>query len=121
MRRTIVLAGLVVLVGCSLNEPITDPTQAAACGDQPGLPLISWAVDRYTHGFGFKDPGSVQTQNVRLDGPRKWNSIHGSLVGWQVSFDLNAKNGYGAYVGFQRREVLILADRSVRWRSIAPI
>lgn len=54
-------------------------------------------------------------------GPAKWNSIRGSIMGWQVSFEVNAKNSYGAYVGYQRREVMIMPDGSYRWRNTPPI
>lgn len=115
------VVALVVLTGCALSQPITDPTLAAHCGNRPVESQVQDAVNTYIQRAGLKDPGSAQTRRVSLDGPTKWNSIHGSIVGWQVSFEMNAKNSFGAYVGFQRREVMILPDGSFRWRNVQPI
>lgn len=116
----LILTGIVTLsmVGCALTQPITDPSQIAECGDRPEQHQADMAAHAYTENAGFKDPDSVQIRNVRVDGPAKWNSIRGSIVGWQVSFDINAKNSYGAYTGYQRHEILMRPDGTSVWRTI---
>lgn len=120
MSRLIPAVALVILTGCALSAPVTDPSILAKCGPEPSEWQRDDAVRAYVQGFGFLDPGSVQTRNVRLTGPRQWNSLHGSLVGWEVSLEVNGKNSFGGYVGFKPTGILILADRSYRWRNVLP-
>lgn len=115
--RWAAVAGLVVMVGCALNEPITNPSLV---GPAPSQWQMEEGIRLYIQSIGFKDPGSVQVRNVRLDGPMKWNNIRGAVTGWQITADLNAKNSFGGYTGFRPHQVLFLQDGSYRWRTFVP-
>lgn len=120
MKRLMAVAVLVMLAGCSLSAPVTDPAVLERCGSAPQQHQVDWAIKGYIQGLGFLDPGSVQTRNVQTTGVRQWNSIHGSRVGWEVTFEVNAKNAMGGYTGFKPTGVLISPDGSWIARSFLP-
>lgn len=120
MRQILTVPALVFLVGCSLSEPLTTPDDLERCGPEPAKWRQDQAVQAYIWGIGFKDPGSVQVGRVWVDGPRKWNSLQGSIVGWQISFEANAKNGFGAYTGYKTYQVMAMRGGGFQWRKVMP-
>ena len=114
MKRSIfpVLA-LVALVGCSV--PVSDPTALVTCGPRPDQWKIDEAPQLAVSHMRLIDPESARITEIRLDGPRKWAQPGGSLLGWQVSFWLYAKNSFGGYAGPRKILCLILPDGS--WRA----
>ena len=65
--------------------------------------------------YTFKDPGSAQYRNVGL-----YKSTTGK-GGDIVCGEVNAKNSYGAYVGFQRfavwRDIVVIDRPDDPWRN----
>ena len=62
-------------------------------------------MQSYVAAVPWKDPASVQVRNVRLQGcGSHWRGLingGGYLVGREIDFEVNAKNSYGGYTGFE--------------------
>lgn len=116
MKQLLLMAGLVAMVGCT--SPVTDPGLLAQCGPKPSQAdaerLASWAVSK----MPLKDPESARITAVQVDGPMEWRATpEGKIIGWQISFYVNAKNSYGGYVGPQRYVLIRRADGWARYQS----
>lgn len=103
-----------VLVGCA-----TAPPTAQQCGPEPTPDQVDAAVQTFMAGENWKDESSVQIRNVSL---RNCQAIvngilnpNGRMTGWVVLLEVNAKNSYGGYTGYQQRTLVITADHRVRW------
>lgn len=116
MKRIAALAGMVVFMGCSMT-PRTVPA-GVDVGPQPTQEQIEAAARQYPMMAGLKDPYGAQVQGAYLIGKGGIrNGLAGMAAGqpsvmwgWLVGFDVNMKNGFGAYTGFRHREVLIAPD-----------
>ena len=121
MKKLLSLAALVVLVGC-VPPKMTPDQKAEACGYSPSQEQAEAAVRSWVQQGGLKDPFSAQTQNISVDGMGaiKNGIINGGewRYGWIVSFQVNAKNGFGAYVGWRNRQVLW--NKGQVWWLISP-
>lgn len=61
----------------------------------------------------------MHVQNIRMLECRSiFNGLlngGGHTVGWEIDFDVNAKNSYGGYTGFQVKSVVRTADGVIHW------
>jgi hypothetical protein len=97
---------LFLMLGC-LSIPATQPE---LCGPAPTQYQAEIAAQSYTQQVGLKDPTSAQIRNVQVGGTIQWyrGLVNGGGYdhGWEVSFDMNARNSFGGYVGFRRITIL---------------
>ena len=104
MKSVIAAALFVLLSGCaSLPSP-----QEAATADYGPMPTNYEDIVKNYYGNTLKDPYSVQYQNISF--PRQsWlgDRFTGAKYGYLVCATLNAKNSYGAYVGYKTDGLLI--------------
>lgn len=104
-----------ILAGCS--PQMVRPEQ---CGVRPTIEQAQKAADLYVAKVDWKDPESVRVKGVRR-GDCMTAQIGGLLTGgsrmtgWEIDFEVNAKNSYGGYTGFEGRRVLISPDGIVHW------
>jgi hypothetical protein len=102
--------------------PKLTPEQEVQCGPMPSQDQAESNVRAYINQVGLKDPSSAQYRNVRIMGRSNWyNGLAnggGYSIGWLVSFELNAKNSYGAYVGFRPVSILLTPDGRIRWGAL---
>ncbi len=114
MKRFLPAVCLVALVGCSMT-PRTVPA-GVDVGPQPTQEQIEAAARQYPMIASLKDPYAAQVQGAYLIGKGGFrNGLAGIAAGqpsvywgWLIGFDCNMKNGFGAYMGFKHREVLLL-------------
>jgi hypothetical protein len=108
-----------ILGGCA-TAPMTTQQQAL-CGPAPTGAQIADAVQTYISKIEWKDPDSVQVKNIRMQECRSiWNGLlngGGHTVGWEIDFDVNAKNSYGGYTGFQVKSITRTADGLIHWSA----
>lgn len=116
MKKTLIaLIAVGSLAGCA--PQMVRPEQ---CGDRPTLDQAQKAADLFVQKADWKDPDSVRVRGVRT-GDCVTAQIGGLLTGgsrmtgWEVDFEVNAKNSYGGYTGFEGRRVLITPNGSVYW------
>jgi hypothetical protein len=106
------------LLSACAYAPLT-PKQQTQCGPQPTPDQIAAAVQTFVKSVNWKDPDSVHVQNVQLQKCQPhWNGLlngGGHTVGWEIDFEINAKNSYGGYTGFQLKSVLLTADGNIHW------
>lgn len=120
MERLIVAGALLgsslCLAGC-----MTTQGTPANCGAQPTEAEIAASVHAYIEGSNWKDPESVHVRNVRMQGCRAvWKGLingGGYSSGWEIDFEVNAKNSYGGYTGFQLRSILRTPDGRIQWND----
>lgn len=114
------LFALLLVVSSACSSIPMDPEDVAQCGPRPTDAQASAAVQVFVDRGGLKDPSSAQVRDIRIESRMSWfNGLvngGGYTYGWQVAFELNAKNSFGAYVGFKTRHVLVVMDGSTRWK-----
>lgn len=104
-----VLAVVVLIVSGCADTPVAPAT----CGPQPTPAQIDAEVKSYIASRNWKDPDSVHFQNIRMQPCRAmWVGLvnGGRLTGWEIDVDVNAKNSYGGYTGFQTKAIVKTAD-----------
>jgi hypothetical protein len=108
------------LSGCASAQLSTK--DQAQCGPRPTEPQIQDSVQTYIKNINWKDPDSVHVQNIRMQECRAiWNGLlagGGHTVGWEIDFDINAKNSYGGFTGFQLQSITRTADGMIHWQNI---
>lgn len=109
MKKTTYAAGLVFLLACA--PPQMEPEQRRhACGPEPTIEQAISSVAFWVQNGGLKDPFSAQTRTINVLGRGAMQNgiLRGGEwhYGWVISFEVNAKNSFGAYVGWQRRSIL---------------
>jgi hypothetical protein len=121
-RITLMLCIAIPVIASDLGGCATAPMTAqeqARCGPRPTQDEIASSVQAYISHVNWKDPDSVHVQNVRMHECRfMWNGLingGGHTVGWEIDFDLNAKNSYGGYTGFQLKSIIRTADGLIHW------
>ena len=118
MRITIATVLLAITAGCTTLS--VGPEEESLCGPRPSEAQARDAVQVYIDRVGLKDPSSAQVRDVRVADSAKWYKglINGGgyNYGWEISFQLNAKNSFGAYIGFKDRKVLLAPGGMVQWR-----
>jgi len=108
--KKILLLMLVIIAGCS-SGPSSDEKISAYYGN---IPLNHESTIKNYMEDRLFDPFSAQYKNWR--GPAK--GFYGSnfmktVYGWRVCTDINAKNRYGAYTGFETNQFIIRDDNVV--------
>lgn len=107
---------MMALAGCST---VVNERDQSMCGPRPSEEEAQNAVQVYINGVGLKDPAAAQVKDVTIIGPGKWYKglVNGGgyNYGWEISFQLNGKNSYGGYVGFQPRKILLCQGGRVYW------
>lgn len=100
---------LVLMTACA-PPTMTSSQKLETCGGAPSEGEALAAVQVYIDRGGLKDPFSAQTRDIRVEGMGYIQNgfLRGGArqFGWIVSFDLNAKNSFGAYVGWRRRYLI---------------
>lgn len=109
MRFALPLLLVLALAGCSTTPPVNSSGVRATELDAGPPPTNAEAVIRPYLRSLLKDPGSAQIENVK--GPAfltvKSSLLSGSeAYGWGVCFVVNAKNSFGAYVGFRTMTII---------------
>lgn len=112
MMKVIAVFSLVALAACTTVS--VSPDKEALCGPRPTQEEARRAVQTYVESVGLKDPSSAQVRDIRVEGPMSWYKglVQGGgyNYGWQIAFELNAKNSFGAYVGFTTKRILLMPD-----------
>jgi hypothetical protein len=117
MRLVFAVAAL-ALTGCAF-APIS-PQEQSQCGARPSGAEVSGSVQAYIARQNLKDPDSVRVRSIQSPGCVA-REIGGLLngghrcVGWQIDFEVNAKNSYGGYTGFESRWLLRTSDGMSHW------
>jgi len=107
----ITLALATMLTGCAV---LTPPTQAimdaADYGTTPSDDEVKKLINVYLENT-LKDFESARIRNIKKEKGHHNHSIVGKgstyTFGWYVSFEVNAKNSYGGYVGYKNYFILI--------------
>lgn len=117
MRRSILIASISLLLatGCaSVRAPTEAEMAVADYGAEPQHYLDS--IHAYFNQT-LKDPASIQYRLVTMPehGYTHFsNAFTGrTLYGWLVRAEINAKNSYGGYTGFQTYQFLFRGDQLV--------
>ncbi|KQZ77886.1 hypothetical protein ASD55_17730 [Rhodanobacter sp. Root561] len=104
MKYLVATLLLMLLTSCaSLPSP-----QQAAAADYGSYPSNYEQVVKAYYDNTLKDPSSAQYRDIAL--PKQFwlgNRFTGAQYGYMVCVTLNAKNSYGAYIGFQTDGLLI--------------
>ncbi len=111
MRQIVAVLVLCLTAGCISTSELTPER----CGPPPTMAQAEWGVSYYVQNVGLKDPGSAQVRNIQIVRRHGQANIHGNIYGWLVTFELNAKNSFGGYVGFRKREIIMLDGGSRVW------
>jgi hypothetical protein len=104
MRHFVVALSLALLAGCASLPN----SQQAAAADYGAFPSEYEQIVKSYYDNTLKDPGSAQYRSVTA--PQKYwlgDRFTGAQYGYLVCATLNAKNSYGAYIGFQTDALLI--------------
>lgn len=103
MKKLLIsILAAISLAGCAA-APTNEEAAAADYGSYPDD--YQQIVKSHMEGI-LKDPDSAKYQF--LDTPQKaWNSIGGLKFGYAVCARINAKNSYGAYIGYKTSYFLI--------------
>jgi hypothetical protein len=114
MRNSVLVIALIVTNGCA-----TAPVSPATCGAQPTQQQIDEAVKVYIANTNWKDPDSVQIRNLHMMQCRSiWNGLingGGYTIGWEIIIEVNAKNSYGGYTGFETKSIIRTADGLIHY------
>lgn len=113
LHRTLIAAALLALAACQSVPPApTDAQMARADFGRP--PADHVAIVKAWYGAALKDPGSAQYRTI-TEPVQYWLGARGTqagVYGYLVCATVNAKNSYGAYVGF-KTEALLIRDGAV--------
>lgn len=117
MKNVNRLLGIVLLMLSACTTMAVGPDKADLCGPRPTDQVVMAAIQSTINSMNLKDPNSAQIRNVQI--VDRW-SLYKGLVngggynyGWLVAFELNAKNGFGGYVGFESERILVTKDGEV--------
>lgn len=116
--KIIVAIIVLALTGCAM-APIS-PQEQSQCGARPTPTEAAASVQIYIGQQNWKDADSVKVRNIQTQGCVA-RQIGGLLngghryIGWEFDFEVNAKNSYGGYTGFEQRWVLKTADGITHW------
>ena len=109
MLCVLVVFALLIMGGCGLIRPKSEEMASAYYGPRPHN--AEQIVRKYM-AFKLFDPFSAQ---YSCNHPCKsWANLLGSIhYGWSIACAINAKNRFGAYVGYKRHNFLIRDGRVV--------
>lgn len=109
-------AALILVSGCM---PLSTDPGDMDCGPSPTIEEINTGIQAWCDMF-LLDPSSAQIRNINTVAKRKWQNLRNPpIAGWEVTFEVNAKNRMGGYAGFQRREILMRNGQAI-WRQFQP-
>lgn len=119
MKRILVTFFFILIVaGCTTLS--VGPEEEDRCGPRPSYDDASRAAQVYVDRYGFKDPTSAQIRDIQIGNRAKWyrGVVNGGgyNYGWEITFNVNAKNSFGGYVGYKSRTVLLSPGDNVQWR-----
>lgn len=107
-RLGALIGACLLLAGCA--TPPAAQTEALDYGPPPPANYQQIIKDKW--GAGFKDPDSAL---YKFGDPFKAYTRHAPIggggidkVGWMVQFQVNAKNGFGGYTGYETHQVLFV-------------
>lgn len=93
-----------LLAGCATPMPTPEQLASADCGPKPEAAIFQQAIKIWMQAT-LKDPDSAlyrlfsdPVKGCVRDAPISGGKLH---FGWLVYADVNAKNGFGGYVGYQ--------------------
>lgn len=109
----------VFLSACAM-QPLS-PEEAGAAGARPTIAQAQNAAERYVNNRGLYDPGSAQIRNLQVGEPVAYNTSSvlqrkNIVYGYKITFDLNAKNRFGAYTGFKPQTIVREPGGRIYWR-----
>lgn len=114
MKKLLAFA-LTLLIGCA-SAPQPTPEN---CGPDLTQADIQGSVQTYIANINWKDPDSVQVRNIRVQPcSSHWKGLiagGGYMVGREIVFEVNAKNSYGGYTGYQLKSIVRTPDGKVHW------
>jgi hypothetical protein len=116
--RIVVAVVLLALAGCAF-APIS-PQEQSQCGARPTEAEMAGSVQSYVANQNWKDADSVKVRNIRTPGCVA-KQIGGLLnggkryIGWEIDFEVNAKNSYGGYTGFEPSSFIKTSDGLIHW------
>jgi len=118
MKRAFVCTAIAVGVcGCALVPPVGPDGKPLTLNDVGPYPSDPDGVIRAWMTPTLKDPYSAvygrRSQGVAVVVPRSVMDGTKGGAGWMFCFEVNAKNGYGAYAGMQAYWVLINENRVI--------
>ena len=99
------LVACLLFAGCA-----TSPIQSLPVGDCGPVPKNADVIARAYILSSLKDPDSAQFRNgVLRKGWVRDGLLYGGAYrfGWIYSVDLNAKNSYGGYAGYEEQHIFI--------------
>lgn len=104
MKKILALSAALALSGCA-TLPTAEEVAAADFGSEP---TDHEEIVRTYYGNTLRDPDSAQYRTIT--NPRQYwlgDRFNGAQYGYLVCVTLNAKNAYGAYVGYKTDGLLI--------------
>jgi hypothetical protein len=117
------VAALVVLAACTPAK-VTPAEAVAKAGPRP-TQAEAEALARKWCESNLKDPTSFLLQNVRVLGPGMSDALFGDETrrryGWVVTWEVNAKNSFGGYVGWDLRKELVRDGAILQTVLVEPI
>lgn len=99
-----------LLLGCASLPS----AEEAARADHGPLPTEYERIVKSYYEFTLKDPGSAQYRHISY--PKQYwlgDRFTGAKFGYLVCATVNAKNSYGAYVGYKIDGLLIYNERVI--------
>jgi hypothetical protein len=111
MKQFAIIIAICFISGCISAGKITTEN----CGPRPTMAQAEWGVQYFVQNVGLKDPSSAQVRNIQIVKQTGQYNIHGNIYGWLVTFELNAKNSFGAYVGFRTKEIIMMSGGTRVW------
>jgi hypothetical protein len=105
------------MFGCALAPPVGPDGKLLTLSDAGPYPSDPDGVIHAWMTSTLKDPYSAvygrRSQGVAVVVPRSVMDGTKGGAGWMFCFEVNAKNGYGAYAGMQEYWVLINGNRVI--------
>lgn len=122
ITRYLAIGALAVAVwGCATAGPTAAEIEGFDYGPEPTRAAVESKVRAYfdvtlkdAESARYRFDPAVTKYWIKETG---WATAKRSLVGWLAKVDVNAKNSYGGYTGFQRYEFLFKDGEIVSCRS----
>lgn len=95
-----------LLSGCAIKKPTPAELEMADYGDSISRVQAKRLIKSYNEDY-LKDPYSAKYRFGRLYKGYLFTLFDGRKFGYVIDIDMNAKNSYGAYVGYKRWRYLL--------------
>ena len=110
-QASLIIGALVIVSACANTAP---PFTNEACGTEPTQQQIDSAVKTYMATTNWKDPDSVRWRNANAICRARWIGkgvfARDRKTAWEIDLDVNAKNSYGGYTGFQTKSITLTGE-----------